>query len=33
VFHEPESWRGRILTALSHPATMTRIVARKLKGG
>jgi steroid delta-isomerase-like uncharacterized protein len=30
VFHEPESGRGRITTALMHPLTMTRIVARKI---
>jgi len=30
VFHEPESLRGRITTALMHPITMTRIVARKI---
>ena len=29
VFHEPESWRGRIATVLAHPLTMARIVARK----
>ena len=29
VFHEPESWRGRIATGLAHPLTMARIVARK----
>ena len=28
VFHEPESLRGRIVTALTHPLTMARIVAR-----
>ena len=26
VFHEPESLRGRIATALTHPVTMARIV-------
>ena len=30
VFHEPESLRGRITTALTHPVTMARIVARRL---
>jgi steroid delta-isomerase-like uncharacterized protein len=29
VFHDPESLRGRITTALTHPVTMARIVARK----
>jgi steroid delta-isomerase-like uncharacterized protein len=29
VFHEPQSLLGRITTALTHPVTMTRIVARK----
>ena len=29
VFHEPESLLGRITTALIHPVTMARIVARK----
>jgi steroid delta-isomerase-like uncharacterized protein len=29
VFHEPESLRGRITTALTHPVTMARIVARQ----
>jgi steroid delta-isomerase-like uncharacterized protein len=29
VFHEPDSLRGRITTALMHPITMARIVARK----
>ena len=29
VFHEPESLHGRITTALIHPVTMARIVARK----
>jgi len=29
VFHAPESLRGRIATALAHPVTMARIVARK----
>lgn len=28
VFHEPESWRGRITTALTHPITVARMVAR-----
>lgn len=28
VFHEPESLRGRIATALTHPITMGRIFAR-----
>jgi steroid delta-isomerase-like uncharacterized protein len=29
VFHEPESLRGRLATALAHPATMMQIVGRK----
>lgn len=29
LFHEPESLRGRITTALMHPVTMARIVAQK----
>lgn len=29
VFHEPESWRGRIAIALTHPVTMAQVVARK----
>ena len=29
IFHELESLRGRITTALMHPITMARIVARK----
>ena len=29
VFHEPESVRGRIATALMHPLTMVRIVGRR----
>jgi steroid delta-isomerase-like uncharacterized protein len=29
LFHEPESVRGRISTALTHPFTIARIVARK----
>jgi steroid delta-isomerase-like uncharacterized protein len=29
VFHDPESLRGRITTALAHPVTMARIVLRK----
>jgi steroid delta-isomerase-like uncharacterized protein len=32
VFHEPESLRGRIATALTHPVTMARIIARKSFG-
>jgi steroid delta-isomerase-like uncharacterized protein len=28
VFHEPESWRGRIATALTHPITMAQIITR-----
>jgi len=32
IFHDPESLRGRISTALAHPITMTRIVARKILG-
>ena len=27
VFHEPESWRGRIATVLTHPVTVARMVA------
>jgi steroid delta-isomerase-like uncharacterized protein len=27
VFHEPESWRGRITTVLTHPVTVARMVA------
>lgn len=27
VFHEPETWLGRITTALLHPITLSRIVA------
>jgi steroid delta-isomerase-like uncharacterized protein len=30
VFHEPETLRGRIATALTHPLTLARIAARKL---
>ena len=29
VFHEPESWRGRVSIALTHPVTMARVVAHK----
>jgi hypothetical protein len=29
VFHDPESLRGRITTALTQPVTMSHIVARK----
>lgn len=29
IFHEPDSLRGRIATALTHPVTMMRVVARK----
>jgi steroid delta-isomerase-like uncharacterized protein len=29
VFHEPESWRGRVSIALAHPVTMARVIARK----
>jgi len=29
VFHEPESLRGRISTALTHPITLARIIARQ----
>ena len=32
VFHEPQSWRGRILTVLTHPVTLAQICARKLLG-
>jgi steroid delta-isomerase-like uncharacterized protein len=32
VFHEPESLRGRIATALTHPVTMARIVVRRSLG-
>jgi steroid delta-isomerase-like uncharacterized protein len=28
VFHEPETLRGRIATAITHPVTMVRILAR-----
>lgn len=31
VFHDPESTRGRLLTALAHPITVFRIVARALR--
>jgi steroid delta-isomerase-like uncharacterized protein len=30
VFHEPESLRGRITTALMHPVTMARVVTRTI---
>jgi steroid delta-isomerase-like uncharacterized protein len=30
IFHEPESFRGRLTTALTHPATMMQVVLRKL---
>jgi steroid delta-isomerase-like uncharacterized protein len=33
VFHEPESLRGRIATAIAHPVTMARIVAQSLRLG
>jgi steroid delta-isomerase-like uncharacterized protein len=29
VFHEPESWCGRLAIALTHPVTMARVVACK----
>jgi steroid delta-isomerase-like uncharacterized protein len=29
VFHEPESLLGRVTTALAHPVTMAKVVARK----
>jgi steroid delta-isomerase-like uncharacterized protein len=32
VFDDPESLRGRITTAVTHPLTMARIVARKIIG-
>ena len=32
VFHEPESWLGRITTALTHPVTMAQVIARRLAG-
>jgi hypothetical protein len=28
IFHEPETLRGRIATAITHPVTMVRILAR-----
>jgi steroid delta-isomerase-like uncharacterized protein len=31
VFHDPESLLGRLATALSHPLTMARIVARGVR--
>jgi hypothetical protein len=31
VFHDPESWRGRITTALAHPVTMARVVGQAFK--
>jgi steroid delta-isomerase-like uncharacterized protein len=33
VFYEPESLRGRIITVLTHPFTMVRIVTRKAPWG
>jgi steroid delta-isomerase-like uncharacterized protein len=30
VFHEPESFRGRLVTMFAHPLTMARIVGRKV---
>jgi steroid delta-isomerase-like uncharacterized protein len=30
IFHEPESLRGRLATALTHPATMMQVVLRKI---
>ena len=32
VFHEPESLVGRIATAVTHPVTMARIIARRSLG-
>ncbi|MGZ5133173.1 MAG: hypothetical protein ACXWCJ_18225, partial [Caldimonas sp.] len=30
MFHEPLSWAGRIVTPLTHPATMARAVGRTI---
>jgi len=32
VFHEPESWIGRLSTVVTHPVTIARAVARKVLG-
>lgn len=32
VFHEPETVLGKIVTVLTHPVTMARIAAQRLKG-
>lgn len=32
VFHEPQSWLGRIAILVTHPVTMVRAVAKKLVG-
>jgi steroid delta-isomerase-like uncharacterized protein len=29
LFHEPESWRGRVAAALTHPLTVARLIARR----
>ena len=29
MFHEPLSWAGRIVTPLTHPATMARVIFRR----
>jgi steroid delta-isomerase-like uncharacterized protein len=31
LFHDPQSWRGRIATALMHPVTTTRLLARRIR--
>ena len=31
LFHEPESWRGRVAAALTHPLTIARLIARRGK--
>jgi hypothetical protein len=33
VFHEPDTPSGRILTALTHPVTMVRAIARMTRRG
>ncbi len=30
VFHEPDSLRGRLAAAVTHPLTMARLLARRL---
>ena len=30
MFHEPESWTGRVVLPLTHPATMARAVGRSI---